>query len=1256
MIRIISVFILLIICFGLYSQGSGNFLVDRNTKNLIINNFTVKEGLASNSVRKIGQFENGYMLIATYNGISAFDGKNFTNFTSENVATLISSNIYDFCTDSQNQFWFATHNGIVVFDGNEFYRPTGLADMENISVQHVEFDKNGTLWIGTTSNGIFTYSNEKLEKLTKINNIEKSIISLIFADNSGNIWIGNELGSLYKFNGKNFTEIKNTKNTNGIFAACQNKHGDYYFGTRKGLYTYIQDKFILISDKVNFINDLSFDREGRLWIATNAGLYYYNPDRNQLFPLSQHSDLSNQIIQSIFFDNNNMIWIGTYRKGLLQCREGYFENFLFDDIGLDEIPSGVVQLNDSSFLISTDEGTIIEMRNKTLRKLNLSSFLSGNRIKSLMVDKKANIWICSYNGLVKIEGSVKNGKHSIIDLPDKTIRNIVETDDGYFWVGTRQSGIYKIDENLDVLKKINTENQLSSNFVMSLVKGRNGNIFIATKNGIDIMLQDSIIAHYDNHNGLPDNLIFNVFEDEDGIIWIASIKGLSRLEKGKFTNFDSKNGLGVDQIFDVTEDNYGFLWIPTIKGILRVKKSDLNAYVKNTTQTINSALFDQSDGISDAQYVSSSKLLKTRNGNIVINTNAGISILNPLIVNSGQTEPSLLFKTIGSESVSYFVNKNYYEFNSSTRQIQIDYSYIDFLNPDKVSFKYKLEPFDADWQTSDIYRFARYTNLPPGEYTFTLQANSKSITGFFVEKTIKFSISPAFYETWWFKILIVLTIIAMFRFVYILRVKTIKHQKDHLEKVVVERTKEINRQKDAIEKNLEELESQKAEIAMKNEEILLSGNKIEQAYLNLKLLSDLGKEITSFLSEDDIVMAVYQDIESLMDCHLISIGNYIKDDEVLIFNSTIYRGKKINPVILLVSDKSCILNHSLLNNIEIITNNYQRDFPEFQKSYPEISTFKSIASAIVLPIKSKNRIIGVFTVQSFRKDSYSDFHFTMLKNLVNYISIASENSKTYKKIKEQKDELVKVNASKDRMFSIIGHDLRGPVGTIKSFLDIIIENPEMANSENTIEILKSMQQSLGSAYTLLDNLLLWARSQRGQLEFEPLPFYIKQPIDEIIALVSEIAKNKEIEIETKINYNEMVIADQNMITTVIRNLVSNAIKFTPRQGKIIVATDQFTQTNNGKSEEKIEIRIIDNGVGIKKEDLEKILEQNEFFSTHGTDRETGSGLGIGICIDFLKMHKQKLLVYNNREIEEVFNKGTTFKFYLNRSDQVDDNT
>jgi signal transduction histidine kinase len=240
------------------------------------------------------------------------------------------------------------------------------------------------------------------------------------------------------------------------------------------------------------------------------------------------------------------------------------------------------------------------------------------------------------------------------------------------------------------------------------------------------------------------------------------------------------------------------------------------------------------------------------------------------------------------------------------------------------------------------------------------------------------------------------------------------------------------------------------------------------------------------------------------------------------------------------------------------------------------------------------------------------------------------------------------------MFSIIGHDLRGPVGTIKSFLDLIIENPELTNEENTFEILKTMQQSLGSAYALLDNLLLWARSQRGQLEFVPSSFYIRQPIDEILNLVSDSARNKNISIESTINYNGLVFADQNMITTVLRNLVSNAIKFTQKGGKIVLSTSLIDETLNGIPNKKIEIQVTDNGIGINESDIDKILEVNEIYSTPGTDKESGSGLGIGICIDFLKKHNQKLYINNNKDITSVFEKGSTFRFYLEESMPIDE--
>ncbi len=1250
MFRFLQTLALLLVCLALKSQGSGDILLDKYKKSLIINNYTTSEGIASNSVRKIGKSANGFLIVATYNGISAFDGKFFTNYNVGNVPSILSNNIYDFCVDSLKRIWFGTHNGVLVYNGKMFFIPEGLNNAVNLSIQQIEIDKKGVIWIGTTSSGLFTYKNKKLEKVTQIKNLEKSIISLLFTDNSGNVWIGTEQGSLYKYDGKKYIEISNVEKTNAIFTACQDKEGEYYFGSRKGLYTYKNDRINLISDKVNFINDLCLDNEGRLWIASNSGLYYYLKNQDKLYSLTHNNDLVNQIIQTIYFDNEGIIWLGTYRKGLIKLRYGPFENFPFREIDANDVPSSVVQYNDSTFLISTDEGKIYELKNKNLQKLKIMSLLSGNKVKSIFIDSKRNIWICSYKGLLKITTQAKHIKNDLKELPDKTIRNMVETDDGNYWVGTRQSGIYKISEDLKVLKTLSTDKKLSSDFVMSLVKGQNGKIFIATKKGFDILKDDSIVGHFDENNGLSDNLVFNIYEDNNRVLWIATIKGLSRLKNGIFTNYAGLNGLADDKIFDVVEDSFGFLWLPATNGIIRVKKSDLDAFALDQRKQISTVLFDQSDGMFNSQFVSASKLLKTKDGKIVINTISGLSILDPLLANVNHPVPSLVINSIKTESLSYFNNQEKFELDASTKYVQIDFSYIDYITPDKVEFKFFLKPFDSDWQTGENYRFAKYTNLPPGDYKFTVQAIVKSRGSILIEKTIEFSIEPAFYETMWFRFTAVFILLALVWFVYMIRIKTIKHQKEVLENEVIDRTKEIFRQKNSIEEHLLELENQKAEIADKNEEILIAGNKIEQAYLNLKLLSILGQEITSYLNEDDIIFAIYQDINSQMDSDLISIGNYTKGSEVIKLNSTIYKGKKFKPTERIIDDKTCILSYALVQNVEVITNNIKNDFPEFTQTFPEINSFISITSAIVIPIRHKGEITGILTVQSFRKDSYSDYHFNFLQNLAVYIGIAIENSKSYRKIKEQKDELIRVNTSKDKMFSIIGHDLRGPVGTIKSFLDLIIENPELADAENTMEILKTMQQSLGNAYSLLENLLLWARSQRDQLEFEQKSFYIKQPIDEIVSLVSDVARNKNIHIEAQINYNELVFADQNMITTVLRNLISNAIKFTQRGGTVLIVTKQYIENVNNDTKEKIEIMVIDNGIGIHKSDINKILEVNELYSTPGTEKETGSGLGIGICIDFLIRHKQKLYVYNNEDIETFFNKGTTFKFYLNKQE------
>lgn len=230
---------------------------------------------------------------------------------------------------------------------------------------------------------------------------------------------------------------------------------------------------------------------------------------------------------------------------------------------------------------------------------------------------------------------------------------------------------------------------------------------------------------------------------------------------------------------------------------------------------------------------------------------------------------------------------------------------------------------------------------------------------------------------------------------------------------------------------------------------------------------------------------------------------------------------------------------------------------------------------------------------------------------------------------EKYKEVKKLNQMKDKIFSVISHDLRGPIGIIKSFADLIISNEFKDEKEEFIEIIGKQSSSV---FNTLDNLLSWALSQQNRILFNPQ----KQPIDKSIKdnmqLLDEIAAKKKIKIANQVDRNHNAKFDLNLISTVVRNLLTNAIKFTPVNGKITI---------NAKEEELYHIiSITDTGIGISSERINTIFDKASYETTSGTELEKGSGLGIKLCQEFIEMHKGKMWV------ESELGKGSEFCFSI----------
>lgn len=235
-------------------------------------------------------------------------------------------------------------------------------------------------------------------------------------------------------------------------------------------------------------------------------------------------------------------------------------------------------------------------------------------------------------------------------------------------------------------------------------------------------------------------------------------------------------------------------------------------------------------------------------------------------------------------------------------------------------------------------------------------------------------------------------------------------------------------------------------------------------------------------------------------------------------------------------------------------------------------------------------------------------------------------------ISKSEQKLKEANASKDKFFNIIAHDLKNPLGSFKQLTGLLLKDYNSFTTEERVEFIDLMNKSAVNLFELLENLLEWSRCQTDKIKYDPQEFDVSAVLKNNVELLGQIASNKGVELSMDSPANLFAYADVNMITTVIRNLASNAIKFTPEGKKVLLSAK--------KKDNKIEISVIDNGVGISQEDKEKLFRLDVQHTTRGTSNEKGTGLGLILCKDFVEKNLGEI------SVESELGKGSTFKFTI----------
>jgi len=767
-------------------------------------------------------------------GLNKYDPKTgkFTVYQhrENDISSLSNNAVYALYEDKDSVLWVGTFGGGLCRFNKKTetftsykYKENDTFSLGGNAIRSIFEDNNGDLWIGVDGGGMnkVVKNNGKIQFIRyqhDPNNPESlgsDIVLTVTVDKEGYFWIGSWAGGISKFNpktGKAKVYKHNSNDPNSIasnetFSFCEDSDGKLWVSTRNGLdlfdrekeifYHYKNDPLDPTSLSHNVIIYLFEDRSGVLWIGTEGGgmnLYDLKKKKFALYKndYKDKTSLAHNEVSSMYADSRGYYWIGTTAGGVdrFDMSTGTFEHFQHNP------------MNDNS--------------------------ISNNFIQSITEDSEGNMWFGTNGGGVN-KYNVQTGNISRFyedvgnndALQNNSVTSLIADDYGNVWMSTYGGGInkYVLSESKFVHYTIDAENQMM-NVSQALFKDSDGIIWAGTiGHGLaKYNPKKSSFEYYTNSEydstSISSNLIVTISECEEGYLWIGTNgSGFDRFDKRSqtFKNFNAKNGLINEMITAIVPDGKGNLWITTVKG--------MSKFNKKTEEFRNYTVLD---GLQGNSFILNSALKNTE-GQIFIGGTNGFNVFYPDSIKDNPVEPLISitdFKVFnesvmpGSKDYLPFSIIETNELNLSHKEyvFSFEFSALHFASSTQNQYQYKMEGFDEDWVTTTYdRRFASYSNLSGGEYTFRVRGSNND--GVWNEKgaSLKIIITPPFYKTTWFYALVAFLLIFIVFVLFKMKEKATKENERKLKQQIDNAIGEVEKQKQEILEQNKELQKKQEE-------------------------------------------------------------------------------------------------------------------------------------------------------------------------------------------------------------------------------------------------------------------------------------------------------------------------------------------------------------------------------------------------------------------------------------------------------------
>jgi signal transduction histidine kinase/ligand-binding sensor domain-containing protein len=768
------------------------------------------QGLPQISVNAIAQTPENYIWVGTDDGLARFDGMHFTIFNRSNVPELSSSAFQALLVSKEGALWAATSSGLVQYSNARFRTYTLKDGLPHGYISSIAIDAKDELWLGTVGGGLVRFSGGKFITHNTANGLAHDEVWAVTSSADGSIWAGTRRG-LSRFKNGSFLTYTAANGLPDIWVhtLCDDGSGGLYIGTENGLYHLKSSDLSMARpvpglDSIS-IQTLSVDRNGIVWVGTRyAGVKRIHGGVVSNYTSAQ--GLSNDQIWSLWEDREGNLWIGT-RGGGLNCLRNPEILPYGKPEGLGEGTVWSVREDRGGVLwIGSEQHGVLRLKDGRVQQYTRAEGLLRNEVGASAEAANGDMWFGTDAGLNRIS---KGRVTSIVAGPGAPIghiRAIHAEADGSLWIATMGNGISRFQDGR--FRQYTKRDGLPDDWVRVILKDSSGALWFGTNQGLACFKGGRFVS-FKHSSELQRESIYALHEDRDGVLWIGTDSaGLARLDKNTLTFVDTRQGLVDDVVYSILEDNAGDLWCSCNLGVFRVSRRELNALARGELEKVTANLFDTADGMRSRECNGGIQpsAWKSATGHLWFPTIDGVVSLNPSVLKRHWLSPSILLKnvSIDRQPVSF---ANYVSMPPSHGDLEFEYTGINFFAPERIRFKYKLAGFDRDWVDAGTRRTAYYTKVPPGKYEFYVTAVGPNGARDLKTASFKFELRYAFYQTAWFYGLCITSLILVGLAAYLLRLKVLKAHERQLLQLVDERTcelkEEIKERKQAQEEALQ---------------------------------------------------------------------------------------------------------------------------------------------------------------------------------------------------------------------------------------------------------------------------------------------------------------------------------------------------------------------------------------------------------------------------------------------------------------------